>query len=478
MASSGRLLALAVLAAGLATALHIPDVRVETGLSQPPTEQKHRVSDANAASSLETDTNLQVDAEMGGDLEDAVELEDGLGTIETHIDLMQVEALLGKKFDFKAWIKKETDFILCLAVLSVIAAYLMMERAQIKIEKGDAIAEVSRKKAYARFCSMIIMIICYNVFGILMYTGNHPLIYLGIDLGESGGIGESVRSVVYFLAVTSTTVGYGDYLPSTPAGKLFTAFYGTFGVMCITAAAGDIVIYLVALKAARDSAKLQASIESTTSQPEDKGSHTSEEDQAKDLQVAKFKALFPIIGQVTAAFLMQWLIDGELGSQDYTQGCEDGVTWSSDECQVGWVDFFYFAMITVTTIGYGDYSFASPWGQILGTPFLFNSVVVVSNALAQLSEIMDQKDYTVDLEEMLDEDNSGSITKDEFMTRMLIRLNMVENDVLANIRKQFEILDVDGSGELDAQDVKLIKEKYGVSSSALINNHGEVIEDV
>lgn len=476
MASFGRLLALAVLAAGLATALHVPDVRVQTGLSQPPTEQEPRVWDAKAASSLETDANLQVDAEMGGDLEDAVELEDGLGTIETHIDLMQVEAGLGKISFLKTWYRENKDFVVWIPILLLIAAYFMMERAQIKIEKSDPLHEVSRKKAYGRFCAMMIMIIGYNVFGVLMYTGNHPLIYLGIDLGEDGGIGESVRSVIYFLAVTSTTVGYGDYLPSTPAGKLFTAFYGTFGVMCITAAAGDIVLYMVALKSARDSAKMQDAIEATTSQPEDAGEHTTEEDQAKDLQTAKVKAILPIASQVAVAFLMQWLIDGELGSNDYS--CPGGVKWNSSECGVGWVDFFYFAMITVTTIGYGDYSFASPLGQVCGIPFLFNSVVAVSNALAQLSEIMDQKDYTVDLEEMLDEDSSGSITKDEFMCRMLIRLQMVEDDVLANIRKQFEILDADGSGELDAEDVKLIKEKYGVASSAMINNDGKVLEDV
>lgn len=127
-------------------------------------------------------------------------------------------------------------------------------------------------------------------------------------------------------------------------------------------------------------------------------------------------------------------------------------------------------MITVTTIGYGDYSFASTWGQVLGIPYLFISVVAVSNALAQLSEVMDQKDYSVDLEEMLAEDHSGSITKDEFMCRMLIRMQMVEDSVLANIRKQFEILDADGSGELDQEDVKIIKEKYGLTSTAMLDN--------
>jgi voltage-gated potassium channel len=38
----------------------------------------------------------------------------------------------------------------------------------------------------------------------------------------------------YFSVITLTTVGYGDIVPHTPAGKIFTTFYILFGVGIIT----------------------------------------------------------------------------------------------------------------------------------------------------------------------------------------------------------------------------------------------------
>jgi voltage-gated potassium channel len=38
----------------------------------------------------------------------------------------------------------------------------------------------------------------------------------------------------YFSVVTLTTVGYGDIVPRTDAGKIFTTFYIMFGVGIIT----------------------------------------------------------------------------------------------------------------------------------------------------------------------------------------------------------------------------------------------------
>jgi voltage-gated potassium channel len=34
----------------------------------------------------------------------------------------------------------------------------------------------------------------------------------------------------YFVVVTLTTIGYGDFVPVTSAGKIFTMFYAFFGV--------------------------------------------------------------------------------------------------------------------------------------------------------------------------------------------------------------------------------------------------------
>ena len=38
---------------------------------------------------------------------------------------------------------------------------------------------------------------------------------------------------LYFTVVTSTTIGYGDFVPKTDAGKIFTMFYCFFGIAMV-----------------------------------------------------------------------------------------------------------------------------------------------------------------------------------------------------------------------------------------------------
>jgi voltage-gated potassium channel len=38
---------------------------------------------------------------------------------------------------------------------------------------------------------------------------------------------------IYFVVITLTTIGYGDFHPTTPATKIITIFYGLNGIMLI-----------------------------------------------------------------------------------------------------------------------------------------------------------------------------------------------------------------------------------------------------
>lgn len=51
----------------------------------------------------------------------------------------------------------------------------------------------------------------------------------------------------YFTVITLATVGYGDIVPHTPAGKIFTIFYVFIGIVLFVAVA-RIILQHVAMK--------------------------------------------------------------------------------------------------------------------------------------------------------------------------------------------------------------------------------------
>lgn len=50
---------------------------------------------------------------------------------------------------------------------------------------------------------------------------------------------------IYFTVVTLATVGYGDFVPTTPLGKIFTIFYILVGITIFIALARAVIVQII-----------------------------------------------------------------------------------------------------------------------------------------------------------------------------------------------------------------------------------------
>ena len=62
-----------------------------------------------------------------------------------------------------------------------------------------------------------------------------------------------------------------------------------------------------------------------------------------------------------------------------------------------------------------------------------------------------------DLSEVIKAHDSGVVSPQEYILFNLKQMGKIDEDTVSVLRKQFHALDSDGSGELDAEDLALLK---------------------
>ena len=205
----------------------------------------------------------------------------------------------------------------------------------------------------------------------------------------------TVIDSLYFVIVTLTTVGYGDQADWSGEGiMLFQALYSLGGIMLMSAALGIIAGFVFekqekALQEAR--AKMQeAQMELAKKaaaggnrfslmSPKNNLNHTRKKAAARCK--AFVKRVCPEILKDLAPHLLQLFVILVVGMvliyYDHDND-EDSTTPTFIEC-------FYFAVITGTTIGYGDYSPQTQTGRVISVIYVLASVVTLGGVLGDVA---------------------------------------------------------------------------------------------
>ena len=133
----------------------------------------------------------------------------------------------------------------------------------------------------------------------------------------------------------------------------------------------------------------------------------------------------------------------------------------------------YYAVATATTAGYGDVVPTLPRTKLLSLAFVPLAVVSMGEIVGRVAghflrrevgkaerEFLSRR-LTLDDLEAMDTDHSGGVDEAEFLTFMLLAMQKVDEDLMAELRRQFRELDETGNGLLQKADLVMRARKRG-----------------
>eukprot|EP00592_Proboscia_alata_P027486 CAMPEP_0194451036 /NCGR_PEP_ID=MMETSP0176-20130528/131073_1 /TAXON_ID=216777 /ORGANISM="Proboscia alata, Strain PI-D3" /LENGTH=250 /DNA_ID=CAMNT_0039278423 /DNA_START=711 /DNA_END=1463 /DNA_ORIENTATION=- len=131
----------------------------------------------------------------------------------------------------------------------------------------------------------------------------------------------------------------------------------------------------------------------------------------------------------------------------------------------------YYCWTTLATVGYGDYSPQSQPMRLFAVFFIPFSVAIAGEMIGRIATIFANREearaeqrflareLTMQDLIVMDTDNSGEVSFNEFLTFMLVTMQKVEQDTVDELKVVFTGLNLDGSGTIKKDDLILAVKK-------------------
>jgi|Transcript_1613 potassium channel subfamily K, other eukaryote len=261
---------------------------------------------------------------------------------------------------------------------------------------------------------------------------------------------------VYFIAITVTTVGYGDMSPKSDAGKIFVMVFIIVGVALAGVMMTKITDWMLekqknAVKRSeekakemmqQDLAKLKQNLGARVSEAELARSTSSKEAEGKSKVEANPIASALVV--ISIVVTLGAVVMGQLEGISFLDGC-------------------YWSIVTSTTVGYGDVTPKSADGRIFASFYAFITVGVMGWAVGQIassaistsveaaSHVEAFKLTPESLVQMGGE--KGYVDQYDFAVAMMLAMGKATQEDFDLVANRFNELDVNHDKTLDAKDL-------------------------
>jgi len=236
---------------------------------------------------------------------------------------------------------------------------------------------------------------------------------------------------VYFMMVTSTTVGFGDICPATQIGRAFTIVYALLGISVVFGTLSpfinpvldwflDMAVHHVPWLQLKVSNSLKISL-----------------DEAREQMSYSRRYVQAMVPTLVLLFV----------------GITLGVLMETVEAGATLVDAMYFGVITMSTIGYGDLAPKSVLDKLLMVVYLPFATSALAKMLSDFDRISTNRtiretDNTTSesLSSMLLEeaiyhekgDDVSELSEAEFLVASLRKNGLVDDSTITAIRRQYQ----------------------------------------
>ncbi|KQK13465.1 hypothetical protein BRADI_1g10320v3 [Brachypodium distachyon] len=279
----------------------------------------------------------------------------------------------------------------------------------------------------------------FRLVGVLLLSyllAGSTAFYLAMDQMSGHRSASRALDALYFCVVTMTTVGYGDLVPVTDAAKLLAAAFAFAGVAVVGTFLSKAADYLVE----KQESLLFRAVHAHENKRHPRLLRATEEANRTRYKLYVSGALLALL--VAAGTLFLWKAEGMRA-----------------------LDAFYCACATVTTLGYGDRSFASAPGRAFAAAWVTASTVVVALFFLYAAElcaegrqrelarwVATRRMTTTDLE-AADLDGDRRVGKADFVLYKLKELGKIGQEEIEEFLEEFDRLDADHSGTLSPYDL-------------------------
>jgi len=288
----------------------------------------------------------------------------------------------------------------------------------------------------------------------------------------------SLVDALYVITQIVTTVGYGDVIVKSDSMQLFMAAYVLLSLLIIANLLNIVTNSIIEQnsKALRDR---MARLEFLAGSVRDLDASGSAEGRSRvdnAIVATGYLLAFVTIGTVFFRFMEGCTCPDKNVNNLSNEDCQDEAyhTCIADgHLPLTWANSFYMSVVTMTTVGFGDFTPKSQASRLFAIFWMLGGVAATGNFIKAISEWMaGDGDETV-LEDVgamnealfqaMDTDRNGFLTRSEYTRYILIKHGLVPKDIVDEIDAKFDFMDTSGSGQVTWE---MVQEAAGRSRRA------------